>query len=65
MFVKPVHLREIIQSKGIKQSWLASKMGVSKVTMSLWVNEKSYPNKENLEKLSRILDIPIPKLMNK
>jgi len=60
-----VHLREIIQSKGIKQSWLASKMGVSKVTMSLWVNEKSYPNKENLEKLSRILDIPIPKLMNK
>ena len=60
-----MHLREIIQSKGIKQSWLASKMGVSKVTMSLWVNEKSYPNKENLEKLSRILDIPIPKLMNK
>jgi repressor LexA len=59
-----MHLREIIKSKGIKQSWLASKMGVSKVTMSLWVNEKSYPSKDNLEKLSRILNIPITKLTN-
>jgi len=59
-----MHLREIIQSKGIKQSWLASKIGVSKVTLSQWVNEKSYPNKENLQKLSRVLDIPITKLIN-
>lgn len=51
-------LKDIIKSKGLKQSYLAQRMGVSVVTMSNWVKEKSSPNKKNLEKLSELLEVP-------
>ena len=57
-------LKEILKSKGIKQKWLASKMGVSEVTMSNWCSAKSIPNKEHLQKLSDLLDIPVKTLVN-
>ena len=53
-------LKEVIKSKGIKQSFLARKIGVSVVTVSHWANEKSTPNKKHLEKLCRILNV-LPK----
>jgi len=56
-------LKELLKVKGIKQKWLAQKLGVSEVTMSNWVKEKSFPNKKHLEKLSEILDVPINELM--
>ncbi|WP_088323655.1 helix-turn-helix domain-containing protein [Polaribacter tangerinus] len=52
-------LKEVFKSKGIKQKFLASKMGVSEVTLSNWVTGKTSPSKKNLEKLSDILDVSI------
>ncbi|MDA9316972.1 helix-turn-helix domain-containing protein [Polaribacter sp.] len=52
-------LKEVFESKGIKQKFLASKMGVSEVTLSNWVTGKTSPSKKNLEKLSDILDVSI------
>jgi repressor LexA len=52
-------LKEVFRSKGIKQKFLASKMGVSEVTLSNWVTGKTSPSKKNLEKLSDILDVSI------
>lgn len=57
-------LKDIIKSKGLKQSYLAQRMGVSVVTMSNWVKEKSSPSKKNLEKLSELLEVPITDLVN-
>ncbi|WP_365336444.1 helix-turn-helix transcriptional regulator [uncultured Lacinutrix sp.] len=57
-------LKDIIKSKGLKQSYLAQRMGVSVVTMSNWVKEKSSPNKKNLEKLSELLEVPIKDLVH-
>ena len=57
-------LKDIIKSKGLKQSYLAQRMGVSVVTMSNWVKEKSNPSKKNLEKLSELLEVPIKELVN-
>jgi len=51
--------KEVFRSKGIKQKFLASKMGVSEVTLSNWVTGKTSPSKKNLEKLSDILDVSI------
>ncbi|MGQ1787980.1 helix-turn-helix transcriptional regulator [Saccharicrinis sp. GN24d3] len=51
-------MKEILKAKGIKQKWLAQKLGVSEVTVSNWVKEKSYPSKKHIEKLSEILNIP-------
>jgi transcriptional regulator with XRE-family HTH domain len=52
-------LKELLRSKGIKQKWLADKMGVSEVTVSNWCSSKSFPKKEHLNKLCQILDIPV------
>jgi transcriptional regulator with XRE-family HTH domain len=51
-------MKELLKSKGIKQKWLAHKLGVSEVTVSNWAKEKSYPSKKHLEKLSALLNIP-------
>lgn len=57
-------LKELFKSKGIKQKWLASKIGVSEVTISNWVKEKTVPSKIHLEKLSELLNVPIQELAN-
>jgi transcriptional regulator with XRE-family HTH domain len=55
-------LKELLKTKGIKQKWLSQKMGVSEVTVSNWVKEKSFPSKENLIKLGSLLDVSINEL---
>jgi transcriptional regulator with XRE-family HTH domain len=57
-------LKELLKTKGVKQKWLASKLGVSEVTVSNWVKEKSNPSQKHLEKLSEILNIPMKELVN-
>ena len=57
-------LKEVLKSKGVKQNYLAQRIGVSTVTLSNWVNGKSSPTKKHLEKLSEVLDVPIKDLVN-
>jgi len=57
-------LKNIIKSKGIKQNWLANKIGVSEVTVSNWCKGKSNPNKQHIQKLSEILEVPEKQLLN-
>lgn len=57
-------LKELLKSKGVKQNWLAQRIGVSEVTMSNWVKEKSTPSKRNLEKLSEVLNVHLSDLVN-
>ncbi len=57
-------LKELLKSKGIKQKWLADKIGVSEVTVSTWCSEKSIPRKDNLEKISKILNVSKKSLLS-
>ncbi|HEY5590333.1 MAG TPA: helix-turn-helix transcriptional regulator [Paludibacter sp.] len=57
-------LKELLRSKGLKQNWLANKMGVSEVTVSSWCTGKSVPRKEHLKKLSELLDIPVKAIVH-
>ena len=57
-------LKELLLTKGVKQKWLSSKVGVSEVTLSNWVTGKSIPSLKNVEKLSQILSVPIKNLVN-
>lgn len=52
-------LKLLLESRGIKQKWLAEKIGVSEVTVSSWSSGKSSPSIKNQKKLSKILDVPI------
>ncbi len=63
IFIELFMLKELLQSKGIKQKWLAAKLGVSEVTLSNWVKGKSSPHKKHLEKLCDILNIPLQSLI--
>lgn len=55
-------LKELFQSKGVKQKWLAQKLGVSEVTVSQWAQEKSFPTKKHLEKICEVLNVSIKDL---
>lgn len=57
-------LKEFLKLKGVKQKWLANKIGVSEVTVSNWVKEKSIPSDKNYQKISEALNIPLKDLMN-
>jgi transcriptional regulator with XRE-family HTH domain len=57
-------LKELLRSKGIKQKWLANKLGVSEVTVSNWCSAKSVPKKGHLQKLSELLEVPIKTIVN-
>ena len=57
-------LKELLKAKGLKQKWLANKMGVSEVTVSNWCAGKSVPNKSHLQKLSELLEVPIKSIVN-
>lgn len=55
-------LKDIIRSKGLKQKFIAEKLGVSQVTLSNWAQGKALPTEENLSKLAQILGIGIDQL---
>lgn len=55
-------LKELLKSKGVKQKWLANKIGVSEVSVSNWVKGKSKPTLKNYQKISELLHIPLKEL---
>lgn len=54
----------MIQAKGIKQRFIAQKLGVSEVSVSNWVKGKTNPSEEHMEKLGQLLEVPLEKLRN-
>ncbi|THV61738.1 XRE family transcriptional regulator [Flagellimonas alvinocaridis] len=56
-------LKELFKSKGVKQKWLANKIGVSEVTVSNWVMKKTEPSLKNYQKISEVLGVPLKELM--
>lgn len=57
-------LKELLKSKGIKQKWVASRLGVSEVTVSKWCSGSYAPNAKNIKKLSEVLNVPMKTLVN-
>ena len=57
-------LKELLKSKGLKQKWLAGKIGVSEVTVSNWCAGKSVPKKEHIQRISELLDVPVKTIYN-
>lgn len=57
-------LKEILKSKGIKQNYLAQRVGVSVVTVSNWVKGKSSPSKKHLDKLCEVLEVTEKDIVN-
>ena len=57
-------LKDVLRAKGIKQTYLAERIGVSVVTVSNWVQGKTAPNKKHLDKLCDVLDVEEKDIVN-
>jgi transcriptional regulator with XRE-family HTH domain len=57
-------LKQVFKNKGVKQKWLAHKLGVSEVTVSNWVKQKAIPSQRNLIKLSEVLNVSLKELVD-
>ena len=56
-------IKEVLEGKGIKQSWLAEKLGKSFNTVNSYVQNRQQPRLEVLLKIADILDVDIKSLI--
>ena len=54
-----LRLKKILEERGVKQSELAKKLGVSTVSLSNWSTGKSQPSLETVVRICQILDVKI------
>jgi transcriptional regulator with XRE-family HTH domain len=59
---KVLKIKQILELRGLKQKWLADKIGVTEVTISNWVNNRTYPSIETLISISTVLKIELKEL---
>jgi transcriptional regulator with XRE-family HTH domain len=57
-----VRIKEIMQEKGVSSVSLADGIGVSKVTVSNLINNKTMPSIETLDKIAEMLGVHISDL---
>ena len=56
-------LKETRQSKGVSQSTVAEHLNISRQSISKWENNSSYPDLDNLVRLSEYYEISIDDLL--
>jgi transcriptional regulator with XRE-family HTH domain len=57
-------IKEILQSQGRSQTWLAKHVGKSYVIVTNYCNNKSQPSIQTLHKISEILSVDIRDLLD-
>lgn len=55
-------LLQIIKEKGLKQTWLAEQMGVTRPTLSSWIQGRVKPTKAQLFLLSNVLEVELSEM---
>ena len=58
-------IKEVLEDKGIKQNWLAEKLGKSYNMVNGYVQNRRQPSLEDLYKIAKILDVDTAQLLNK
>ena len=56
-------IKEVLEEKGIKQKWLAEKMGKSYNMVNSYVQNRRQPSIEILVQIADILDIDVKELL--
>ena len=56
-------IKEILEDKGIKQIWLAEKLGKSYNMVNSYVQNRRQPSIESLYDIARILDVNAKELL--
>ena len=56
-------IKEVLEDKGIKQTWLAEKLGKSYNMVNSYVQNRRQPSIEDLNKVANILEIDVKELL--
>jgi putative transcriptional regulator len=56
-------IKEVLEDKGIKQTWLAEKLGKSYPTINGYVQNKTQPKLEVLYEIASLLDLDVKELL--
>lgn len=56
-------IKEVLEEKGIKQTWLAEKLGKSYNMVNGYVQNRQQPRLEVLYEIARILDVEVKDLL--
>ena len=56
-------IKEVLEQKGIKQKWLAEKLGKSFNSVNSYVQNRQQPRLEVLNEIAKILDVDIKDLL--
>ncbi len=56
-------IKEVLEKKGIKQTWLAERLGKSYPIVNGYVTNKTQPRLEVLYEIARILDVNVKDLL--
>ncbi|MAM29447.1 MAG: transcriptional regulator [Flavobacteriaceae bacterium] len=56
-------IKEVLEQKGIKQIWLAEKLGKSYNMVNSYVQNRRQPSIEDLFKIAEILDVNVKELL--
>ena len=57
-------IKEVLEEKGIKQTWLAEKLNKSYNMVNGYVQNRQQPRLEVLKQISEILDVNLKDLLN-
>ena len=57
------NIRRLMDTRQCSQSDIAQYMGISKSTVSLWINGKAYPEVKNIEELARFFNVSVFELV--
>lgn len=52
-------IKEVLNEKGIKQTWLSEKLGKSFNMVNEYCNNKRQPSLEDLNRIAEILDVDV------
>lgn len=58
-------IKQVLEEKGIKQTWLAEKLGKSLNMVNSYVQNRCQPNLETLYKIADLLNVEIDDLLYK
>lgn len=57
-------IKEVLVEKGIKQKWLAEKLGKSYNMVNSYAQNRRQPSVETLFEIANILDVKVTELLN-
>lgn len=50
-------IKEVLESQGRSQSWLARQLGLTFTSVNAWCNNRSQPDLKKLVKVARLLEV--------